>query len=43
MLHVSTLTVTKDFLVLCTLYLDTFGLLYWVALLVLNNNRDLVT
>ena len=29
MLHVSTLTATKDFLVLC--YLDTYGVLHWVV------------
>ena len=43
MLHVSILITTKDFLVLCTLCLDTYGVLHWVALLVLNNNLDLVT
>jgi hypothetical protein len=39
----STLTATKDFLVLCTLCLVTYGVLHWVALLVLNCNHDLVT
>ena len=43
MLYVSTLIATKDFLVPCTLFFDAFGLLHWVALLVLNYNHDLVT